>query len=322
MSFDKNLKYSCGKRYLSFCISFGGTKCTCGEYESETLKEELDNINTQLEKLCKELDFSSLKETCIDFGKDPKLVDIFNKLTEEICILKDSILDCEALFALPIDCLNLDYKCLADNCGDKPTTFGDLLQLMIDKLCSDVPPVECSQTFIEELLDVYDTNRPNFGSIAATLSYCLQPLTSGVVVKPSYTKFCCPTCQNTLTDAHGTYIYEYIGEVISDDLPTSDCCTNFYNPSIPDSGTENGCVSNLQFASQVNYLNSVAGSVFPMYAGNINSDIMETYAIELESRYDLPTRLEILAYLSRYTMMAKCYTDGSKDICYYQPYNP
>ena len=91
--------------------------------------EIITNSNTsQLGNLCISYPITSGKIT---------LKSVFETHETEICNIKDRLnnLENQNIANLDITGFGLDFNCLSDPCGDPITTFGQLLQILINKTC-------------------------------------------------------------------------------------------------------------------------------------------------------------------------------------------
>ena len=138
----------CETRVSSACVDYQGDLSTCTTLNKDcktyTVFEILEDINSQLSTICDKLDLSTLDADCLEYDKpveELEIIDVLKKLTEEVCALKDNLPqtgECNPFFFMPIDCADLDYKCLIDACGVTivPKNIMELLQAMINKMCS------------------------------------------------------------------------------------------------------------------------------------------------------------------------------------------
>ena len=102
---------------------------------------DLDTVISDLYNLVDDtyIDMSVYNKGCLDFSPtadaDITPIQVFNKLTSELCTLKSTVDSIDT-----VDINNLDFSCLGptDTCGDPlaVNNLEDLLQLIIDKLCS------------------------------------------------------------------------------------------------------------------------------------------------------------------------------------------
>lgn len=115
------------------------------EFSSITDCPDIDATTTELYSLVgdirEENDLSNLGENCITYtlvsGKLP-VKNALLKLEEEVCALKEEIETLKTTDVLdrPITGLGLDTSCLTDSCGESISTYKELFQALIDKVCT------------------------------------------------------------------------------------------------------------------------------------------------------------------------------------------
>lgn len=134
------IKYTCAKRANARCVDYEGEISECTGLDSEcsihTVHEVLEDNNKQLTKICSELDLSGVDRRCLEFEvEEPKLPDFIGTIIAKVCEEKE--VECSVFLDTPIDCMELDYKCLVDECGVEaaPSNIKELLQLLIDRIC-------------------------------------------------------------------------------------------------------------------------------------------------------------------------------------------
>lgn len=138
---DDTRKFNCGgTKMQAVCVHYRGYLPKYSELDKDcaVIEETTEELYKNQEYILKSIDTSKLKEDCIEYptveieGEDKILViDILQKLQDEICDLKDnSTNDCEC-----IDLTKIDFKCLEDEPCANPSSITSVLQLMIDKIC-------------------------------------------------------------------------------------------------------------------------------------------------------------------------------------------
>jgi hypothetical protein len=142
MSCQDKIDHTCGKKHNARCIDYEGDKPTCttlGDCPSHSVHDVLEDVTVQLNKVCENLNFSDYDKDCLDLGVDPNLPQILTAITETLCTLKAKVEEeesCPSVFTQDISCLNLDLKCLTDDCGAQPTSIKEVLQLLINQACA------------------------------------------------------------------------------------------------------------------------------------------------------------------------------------------
>jgi hypothetical protein len=146
MGCNDKLSSTCGKRHNAKCVDYEGDlhgsteldDCDCHNVESV-----IEDLNSTVDEIEESIDLSTLGDRCIDYEEvDGKIQvkEALLKIEEVVCELKDQVEDtdnndCPNIFTQDFSCLNLDFKCLTDPCGDQITNLKGLLQALIDKSC-------------------------------------------------------------------------------------------------------------------------------------------------------------------------------------------
>ena len=130
-----NRKYSCGEKISSICTIYDGELPEWSELNDEicvTIEETTEELYNQVTDIKESLDTSNLGGSCLQYpnNEDIKQKDanlVFEKtLCDLLEIVKDntnSILTCE-----------LNYEGLIEECEDKPKTFCEFYQFILDEL--------------------------------------------------------------------------------------------------------------------------------------------------------------------------------------------
>lgn len=139
----KKIKYGCETTYATCVVteltpniqsSLLETECISQQDFNEDIYEQLENIQTQS-------DLSELGELCLTYTTVEGKLFVKNallKLEEEICSLKEEVetLKTTALFDKSLVGSGLDLSCLTDACNSTITTYGELFQALITKVCT------------------------------------------------------------------------------------------------------------------------------------------------------------------------------------------
>ena len=139
----KKIKYGCDTSYAT-CIIVESTpnpqsslldvECISQQDFNEDVYEQLENIQTQS-------DLSELGELCLTYTTVEGKLFVKNallKLEEEICSLKENVetLKTTDILDKSIIGLGLDLECLTDACSGTITTYRELFQALVTKVCT------------------------------------------------------------------------------------------------------------------------------------------------------------------------------------------
>ena len=138
----KKIKYGCDTSYATCIIteitpnpqsSLLDVECISQQDFNEDVYEQLENIQTQS-------DLSELGELCLTYTTVEGKLFVKNallKLEEEICSLKENVetLKTTDILDKSIIGLGLDLECLTDACSGTITTYRELFQALIAKVC-------------------------------------------------------------------------------------------------------------------------------------------------------------------------------------------
>ena len=137
------VKHTCGSPTMAECTSFEGTPnaqsplvatpCLSIEDTSQDNYNQLGDIWTQV-------DLSALGNKCLEYVEVGGKVFVKNallKMEEEICSLKEEveILKTTSIFDKFLTNSGLDLSCLTTSCSETITTYGELFQALIAKVC-------------------------------------------------------------------------------------------------------------------------------------------------------------------------------------------
>ena len=139
----KKIKYGCDTSYATCIIteltpnsqsSLIDSECISQQDFNEDVYEQLENIQTQS-------DLSELGELCLTYTTVEGKLFVKNallKLEEEICSLKENVetLKTTTIFDKSLVGSGLDLDCLTDACSNEITTYGELFQALITKVCT------------------------------------------------------------------------------------------------------------------------------------------------------------------------------------------
>ena len=135
---NQKIKYTCDGEKPAMCIRYEGEVNENSEYTNDSclsIEETTQDIYNQLE----DINLSELGKSCLEYVSEDgrlKVKNVLLKYEQEICALKEkvTVLEQSSLCNLPLgDCINT--KCLVDACGEPISTYGQLFQIIIDKIC-------------------------------------------------------------------------------------------------------------------------------------------------------------------------------------------
>lgn len=137
-------KTLCGDNKInSKCVSYTGNVPEWSELHEEdcvNLEETTQNLYEHIEQVKEKIDFSDLESECLDIEDEGEITpkSVAGALIEKIEEVKEAQKAPLRRGDLDITCMDLDFKCIADNCDNPPTKMSQLLQLILDKLpCSE-----------------------------------------------------------------------------------------------------------------------------------------------------------------------------------------
>ena len=134
------MKNNCTKSQESLCTFYKGylpEKSLLKNESCVSIEETTSEIYKDLEKLKRDSDLSELGSNCIEYnpveiGK-PTIKEFTLKIEQEVCDLKNNNKISESICNISLEGCNLDLQGLVDQCGEQPQTFGELLQILINK---------------------------------------------------------------------------------------------------------------------------------------------------------------------------------------------
>ena len=139
----KKIKYGCDTSYAT-CIIVESTpnpqsslldvECISQQDFNEDVYEQLENIQIQS-------DLSELVNLCLNYVEVGGKIFVKNallKMESEICLLKEEVetLKTTTIFDKSLVGSGLDLDCLTDACSNEITTYGELFQALITKVCT------------------------------------------------------------------------------------------------------------------------------------------------------------------------------------------
>lgn len=142
------------KKTNAVCVKYEGALSTNTSLDVEdchTVEAVIEDINEQLDDIYDQIDLEGLDESCINFNPEGDKVlvrEAILTLTNKLKYVMDRVgmscddcpectPKCNPIFFEDISCLGLDYGCLTDACGEQPTNLKEVLQAIIDAICTE-----------------------------------------------------------------------------------------------------------------------------------------------------------------------------------------
>lgn len=140
---------TCGKKHNAKCIDYEGTLHNNTELEDcgcFNLEDVVEDINAEIDDINEAIDVSGISSDCLTFETNDEGVVVINEVVTKVVEKLDEFCttlqeqaegECPAIFEADITCLNLDFACLTDPCGQQITTLKGLLQALIYNTCNN-----------------------------------------------------------------------------------------------------------------------------------------------------------------------------------------
>lgn len=137
---------ACLKKTNARCVTYEGKHSECSELDCcdrPSVHDTLEDMSDQFSAICSAIDTAGLGDLCLEYdgtGEEGEVLvkDVLLKLEQTVCDLKENIQEegeCNPIFNQDITCAGLDLSCLVDECGEQPSTFKEVLQIMINEIC-------------------------------------------------------------------------------------------------------------------------------------------------------------------------------------------
>lgn len=133
---------TCGNPLSSACVDYEITVPTSSNLSSDlcvSIEKTTKDLYDRTESILDETDLSELGNSCLSYitvsGRNI-VKNVLLKYEEEICTLKQKVADLESgksICDMPISGCNFNLGTLVDSCGVQPTTFGELLQILLNQ---------------------------------------------------------------------------------------------------------------------------------------------------------------------------------------------
>ena len=147
MSCKSKIKHTCGNRVNANCTFYDGFLSEDSELLEEScvvISETTAELYKITDSIKQEIDLSSLGTKCLSYQEqtagDVQVNEALVTFEEEICVLKDSISNLPDS-SQDIDITQIDTKCLLDNCSTGINSPTELIQSIIDTLCTLIDQV-------------------------------------------------------------------------------------------------------------------------------------------------------------------------------------
>ena len=134
---NNKIKCNCGTRQNARCVYYDGylPKHSKLDEDCVNIDETTEELYENQEKILDSIDLVKLGKECIDYSEfqendSLKVKEAFLTFEKEICELKDKI------NSNSNDSLELDFKCLTNPCNNEINSLRDLLQVLINEVCS------------------------------------------------------------------------------------------------------------------------------------------------------------------------------------------
>lgn len=139
-SCHSKIRHTCGTKNFASCIDYQTELPEFSELECPSIEETTEELYDLVGEIKEETDLSELGEKCLEYllDENDKIVvkNVLLKFEEKICELSEKVnlLENRPLCEMPLgDCV--DTKCLVDSCENPITTWGQLVQILIDREC-------------------------------------------------------------------------------------------------------------------------------------------------------------------------------------------
>ena len=140
-SCQSKVKHTCtGSIQYALCTQYETDLPEFSELECPSIEETTEELYNLVGEIKEETDLSELGERCLEYllDENDKIVvkNVLLKFEEKICELEQKINELinRPLCEQPLgDCI--DTKCLVDSCENPISTWGQLVQILIDREC-------------------------------------------------------------------------------------------------------------------------------------------------------------------------------------------
>ena len=137
---NQKIKHTCGSIVFASYTIYETDLPEFSELECPSIEETTEELYNFVGEIKEETDLSELGEKCLEYveNEEGKIIvkNVLLKFEEKICELSEKVnlLENRPLCEMPLgDCV--DTKCLVDSCENPITTWGQLVQILIDREC-------------------------------------------------------------------------------------------------------------------------------------------------------------------------------------------
>ena len=128
---------TCSGKINSICVDYNGDIPNITKLDNKdcnTIEDTTQDLYEIVNEISNQTNIEELRDTCTNVGSN-EIKDIVKKHDEILCELLNDV-ETSNNSNLDISGLGIDKKCLSDDCSTGLNTLKDLLQAIIDKLCS------------------------------------------------------------------------------------------------------------------------------------------------------------------------------------------
>ena len=136
---NNKIKCNCGTHQNARCVYYDAylPKYSKLDEDCVNINETTEELYENQEKILDSIDLVKLGKKCIDYSEfqeddSLKVNEAFLTFEKEICELKNKKND----DSYSIDLDKIDFKCLSDPCNNEITSLENLIQVLINEVCS------------------------------------------------------------------------------------------------------------------------------------------------------------------------------------------
>jgi len=150
MSGCRDRKFTCGGFVSDSCVVYGGMIPDYSELDTTcdiSVREILEELATKQEEIVNDIDLTSLGKNClgcIDYNQEGdklKVKEALLGIETKLCELMKDRGSADSK-GISLDLTKIDLKCLSDVCNKEVDSLTSLLQLLVDKTCSNASKLE------------------------------------------------------------------------------------------------------------------------------------------------------------------------------------